>query len=280
MARAGKECNYMAETFLWTDGAARIPGDTFLRRFDRRWRDGVEFAAADACQWLRDPLHSFVLTHLDRAAFRRRISTVFLTQGDTHDSGHGFGPSADLFTGDTFGPQEIEARHTGDRSPLEVALELVRDDPYLLAIPILTERMYASADTFTAHAVQDLHPTRHGAVLPVMYVPADEELDELDAREDVLRAGGLTTYTVDVNFTERDITDIHRSVATALEDALDSISHLKAPGADDFLPAGLSWPLVALRADRSWDPDRCRSARDGAALPRPRAGVEGPRSTS
>ncbi|WP_160297445.1 hypothetical protein [Demequina flava] len=260
----------MSDTSVWTVSATREPSDDFLARLDRRWRDGIEAAADGACTWSRDPMHTFVLTHVDRAAHRRRLRAVFFTAGTAHERGHGFTPMSDLVTGDMFGPQEIEARHTGDSSPLAAALELAMSDPHVLAVPLMTERMYTQIDSLDAHAVDALRPGVHGAVLPIMYAPADETLDDVDARENMLRAGGFATYTVVVDFAEDEPVDIHRSVAVVLEDALDSVAHLKMDSNDGALASGLAWPLVALRADASWDPDRCRAA-SGASREEPAA---------
>ncbi|WP_062076873.1 hypothetical protein [Demequina globuliformis] len=260
----------MSDISVWVATAAREPSEALLTRLDRRWRDGVQAAKNEDCVWLRDAMHSFVLAHVDRAAYRRRLRTVFLTGGETHEHCHGFTPMSDLVTGDMFGPQEIDARHTGDDSPLAAAISLAKTDPHVLAVPVITERTYTDVDEFFDHAATTLRADVHGAVLPVLYAPMGEDLDEVDARENLLRAGGFATYTVDVDFTRDEPHDIHASVALLLEDALDSIAHLKADTPGLSMLGAPTWPLITVRADQSWDPDRCReqtleTARKGTA---------------
>lgn len=202
-------------------------------------------------------MHTFITTHVDRVAHRRRLRAVFFTTGDDHREGHGFTAMSDLVSGDMFGPQELDARHAAD--PLAAALELAKSDPNVLAVPVITERQYTEVECFESHSATGLRSDIHGVVLPFLYAPAGEDLDDVDARENLLRAGGFSAYTVDVDFTRDDTAQIHRNVALLLEDVLDDIAHLKADAHARVMLGNPQWPLVTVRSDSSWDPDRCRS---------------------
>ena len=254
----------MIDVATWVTHATREPSEDFLRAFDRRWRDGIAAAAEEACAPLADPLRSFVIAHVDRAAHKRRWRCVFILPGSAHDQTHGFTPMSDLVTGDMFGPQVLEVLHCGDASALATALELAKSDPHVLAVPVLTERQFADVDVFDSHSASLLRPEYHGVVLPFMYVPLDEPFEETVEREDLLRASGFGTYTIDVDFAAAEPADIHRNVAVLLEDLCDEISSNKADAAARVLLSAPLWPLVTLRAPDTWDPDRHLSANDAA----------------
>lgn len=255
----------MIDVSTWVTHATREPSDDFLNAFDRRWRDGIA-TASTVCESLADPLLSFVTAHVDRAAHKRRWHMVAVMPGPDHAGGHGFSPMSDLVTGDMFGPQELEVVHCGKASPLAVALEIAKADPHVLAVPVLTERQFADVDVFDAHSAALLRPEYHGVVLPFMYAPLDEPFEETVEREDLLRASGFGTYTLDVDFSEAEPTDIHRNVAVLLEDLCDEIARNKADAAARVLLGAPLWPLVTVRAPDTWDPDRHLTAAD-AALP-------------
>ncbi|WP_084127832.1 hypothetical protein [Demequina sp. NBRC 110055] len=255
----------MIDVSAWVAHATREPSEEFLRALDRRWRDGIAVAAEGPCPPLADPLHSFVIAHVDRAAHKRRWHLVVVLPGDAGTHGHGFTPMSDLITGDIFGPQSLDVVHCGTTSTLATAMELAKSDPHVLAVPVLTERQFADIDVFDAHSASLLRPEYHGVVLPFMYAPLAEPFEETEEREDLLRASGFGTYTIDVDFTEHEPADVHRNVAVLLEDLCDEISSNKADAAARVLLSAPLWPLVTVRAPDTWDPDRHLSA-SAAAL--------------
>ncbi|MFV0285996.1 MAG: hypothetical protein ACK5IM_06335 [Demequina sp.] len=260
----------MIDVSAWVTHATREPSDDFLTAFDRRWRSAVTDGSA-TCAPLTDPLRSFVIAHVDRAAHKRRLRAVFVMPGADHDGDHGFTPMSDLVPGDMFGPQQLEVLHCGDGSPLAAALELAKTDAHVLVVPVLTERQFADIDVFDAHSASLLRPEYHGVVLPFMYAPLAEPFDETIEREDLLRASGYGTYTVDVDFSTDDALDVHRHLAVLLEDLCGEIAQNKADAAARVLLGAPLWPLVTVRAPETWDPERHLSAddaRDGAGARR------------
>ncbi|WP_084077220.1 hypothetical protein [Demequina sp. NBRC 110057] len=251
----------MIDVSAWVTHATREPSDDFLTALDRRWRAAVTDSTVN-CAPLTDPLRAFVIAHVDRAAHKRRLRTVVVLPGETHEDDHGFTPMSDLVPSDMFGPQSLEVLHCGDESALAAALELAKTDPHVLVVPVITERQFADIDIFDAHSAALLRPEYHGVVLPFMYAPLAEPFDEAIEREDLLRASGWGTYTVDVDFTLQEPVDIHRHVAVLLEDLCDEISQNKADAAARVLLSPPLWPLVTVRAPETWDPERCLSADD------------------
>ncbi|MFW7413765.1 hypothetical protein [Demequina sp. SO4-18] len=259
----------MIDVSTWTAHASRVPSDDFLNGIDRRWRETL-VQETGTCVWSHSPLHALVLAHADRATHRRRLRTLFVGHGECErgDDGHGFSPMSDLIPHDQYSPETIAARHTGVESPLAQAMIAAKRDPNLAAVTVFTEEQFTSVDSYDAHSTSSLQPESHGVVVPFLYASEGESEDDAYEREDLLRANGFASYTVDVTAIEDDPTGTHRALALVMEDVFDEISQLKADAAALILTQDPLWPLVVVRAPRSWDPLATASAgrgRDTAA---------------
>ncbi|WP_144018914.1 hypothetical protein [Demequina sp. NBRC 110056] len=237
----------------WTVHATREPADTFLTAMDRRWRDGLA-SPSTACAWGQCRLHALVLLHLDRAVHKRRLRTRYFAAGACDADSHGFTPMSDLIPGDMYGPECLEVTHTGDASPLAAAIAAAKDDRHLLATAVITEAQFVAIDTFDDHSGALLRPGSHGAVVPFVYAASEETEDDAWEREDLLRANGYSTYTVDASAMGDDPVAVHRNLAALMEDVLDEIAHLKADAEAHVAPHGALWPLIVVRAPDTWDP--------------------------
>ncbi len=178
---------------------------------------------------------------------------------------HGFSPMSDLIPHDRYGPEAVAAVHTGTESPLARALLAAKGDPNLAAVTVFTEEQFTAVDSYEAHAASSLQPETHGVLIPFLYAAADESEDEAYEREDLLRANGFASYTVDVATIEADPLAAHRDLAVVMEDVFDEISQLKADAAARILTQDPLWPLVIVRAAREWHPAATASAGRGAA---------------
>ena len=245
----------MIDVTTWTAHASRVPSDDFLAGIDRRWRESLGDEPA-ACVWFNSPLHALVLAHADRATHRRRLRTLFVGHGECEreSEGHGFSPMSELIPHDQYSPETIAARHTGSESPLAQALIAAKADPNLAAITVFTEEQFTSVDSYDAHSTSSLQPESHGVVVPFLYASEGESEDDAYEREDLLRANGFASYTVDVTAIEDDPAGTHRALAAVMEDVFDEIAQLKADAAARILTQDPLWPLVVMRAPRSWDP--------------------------
>lgn len=179
--------------------------------------------------------------------------------------GHGFSPMSDLIPHDHYGPETIAAEHTGDESPLAHALVAAKADPNLAVVTVFTEEQFTAVDSYEAHSASSLQPESHGVVIPFLYASAEESEDEAYEREDLLRANGFASYTVDVTTIEANPIAAHRDLAVVMEDVFDEVSQLKADAAARILTQDPLWPLVIVRAAREWHPPVTASAGRGAA---------------
>ena len=253
----------------WTAHATREPSDDFLSAMDRRWRDGLA-AAAVPCEWSRRVLPGLVVVHVDRATHKRRLRTAHFTGGRCEATDHGFSPMSDLIPGDPYGPEPLCVRHTGEQSPLAAAIAAAKEEPHLLAIAVITEQQFTDIDSFDDHSGVHLRPESHGAVLPFVYAAAEESPDDAFEREDLLRANGFSTYTVDVTSMGTDPIATQGNIAALMEDVCDEIAQLKADAAAGILTQNPLWPLIVVRAPAEWSPAPASSARssgrEGGAL--------------
>ncbi|WP_084038398.1 hypothetical protein [Demequina sp. NBRC 110053] len=254
----------MIDVTTWTAHLTREPDDSFLSAMDRRWRDGLASPVAQ-CAWSRCPLHTLALLHLDRAAHKRRLHARYFGAGSCEVTGHGFTPMSDLIPGDKYGPECIDVAHVGSASTLAAAIAAIKEDRHLLACAVVTEAQFVAIDTFDDHSAALLRPGSHGAIVPFVYAAEDESEDEAWEREDLLRANGYSTYTVDVSSMGDDPLAVHRNLAGLMEDVLDEIANLKADAAANIASDGALWPLIVVRAPDSWNPalatDRAQSHR-------------------
>lgn len=256
----------MIDVTTWTAHSTREPSEGFLAAMDEWWRESLA-APETSCIWTASPLHALALTHADRATHRRRLRTLFVGHGDCEmaGEGHGFTPMSDLIPHDQFGPETITVEHTGHESPLARALVAAKADSNLAVVTVFTEQQFTDVDMYEEHAASGLQPESHGVVIPFLYAAADESEDDAFEREDLLRANGFASYTVDVTTIDDDPIAAHRDLAVVMEDVFDEIAQLKADAAARILTQDPLWPLIVVRAARHWYPPVTASAGRGSS---------------
>src|SRR5690606_12771027 len=120
--------------------------------------------------------------------------------------------------------ETVAVEHTGDESPLAHALKAAKASPHLVAVTVFTEDQFTDVDSYDAHSTSSLQPESHGMILPFMYVCEGESEDDALEREDLLRANGFASYTVDVTTIGTDPLAAHRDLAVVLEDVFDEVA--------------------------------------------------------
>ncbi|GIG54761.1 hypothetical protein [Demequina activiva] len=243
----------MIDVTTWTAHATREPSEQFLTAIDRKWRERLA-TTSRTCPWRSQLLHSLVLLHVDRATHKRRLRTHYFAAGECGAKDHGFTPMSALIPGDMYGPESLHAFHTGEHSALAAAIVAAKQDPHLVATTVITEPQFTAIDTFDDHSGAQLRPESHGAVVPFLYAAAGEDVEDAFEREDLLRANGYSTYTVDATTMGEDPIALHRNLAALMEDVFDEIAQLKADGAARILSRDPLWPLVIVKAPAEWNP--------------------------
>ena len=237
----------------WTAHATREPAEHFLAAIDRSWRE-ILAASAGGCAWRSQRLHALVMLHVDRATHKRRLRPTFFSAGDCSVTDHGFTPMSDIIAADAYGPELLRVVHTGDESPLAAAIVAAKADQQVVAATVITESQFIDIDTFDEHSGSQLRPESHGAVVPFLYAAPNEDIEDAFEREDLLRANGYSTYTVDATTMGDDPIAMHRNLAALMEDVFDEIALLKADAAARILSQDPLWPLVIVKAPVEWDP--------------------------
>lgn len=244
----------MTDVTSWVTHATREPGDDMLESLHQHWSRSVQRAAHEAsCPWLASGVHGFALAHVDRATHKRRLPTLHLAAGTCDVGDHGPTPMSAVVPTDMFAPQQLRVEHTGELSPLAVAIDTVKAHPTLLATCVITEQQFTDVQKCDQHSSASIRPDSHGVVLPFMYV--DRDSDTLEAgtdREDLLRAHGFASYVLEADPGAVDILDIHRSMASLMEDLLDEIAQIKADAVARVLIQSPLWPMVVIRGPREW----------------------------
>lgn len=105
------------------------------------------------------------------------------------------------------------------------------------------------------HSNKFLDPARDGAVLPILHlngykianptVLARIPAEELDA---LMRGYGYTPITVAGD----DPAEVHRALATALDDAFDQIGAIQRAAREDGQTGRPLWPMIILRTPKGW----------------------------
>jgi phosphoketolase len=154
---------------------------------------------------------------------------------------------------DAYGEQPLTVVHSQPASALEHAICAVKDRDFALAVAVVSEAEFEDPERFDLHRGVLLSPMKDGVVLTVIHAPllAKENLDDEIAREDLLRAAGYAAYTVDLTRDE-DPRQLHKRLASLLEDVFDEITQIKADAAARVLSSNPLWPAVVVRTSPEW----------------------------
>ena len=238
----------------WVAHANREPSELLLDVMDS-WLTRGSFSEGDvdSCPWLSSELHRLILVHVDRAAHKRRHMPTFVSTRPCTLESHGQGPMSMIVKDDAYGTQPLSVVHSEPETALEHAINLVKERDYALAVAVVSESEFEDPDRFDLHRGALLSPSRDGVVLAVIHAPlhAKENLDDEIAREDLLRAAGYATYTVDLS-REEDSRHLHKRMASLLEDIFDEITQIKADAAARILSSNPLWPALVVRTSPEW----------------------------
>jgi hypothetical protein len=153
----------------------------------------------------------------------------------------------DVINHDEFGPEELLVEHTGGTSTLAEAIARASGADRSALVPVFTESEFMDADLFHLHNARLLDPRYSGVVIPFMIVPVGDSDQEVQDREDVVRASGFTSYTFECDWQDFSLED-HTRLALLMEDVLDEIVQIKADAEAGVLSRPPLWPLVEMRA--------------------------------
>lgn len=220
-----------------------------------------EVAEADSCPWLTNELHRLILIHVDRAAHKRRHMPTFLSTEPCTLESHGQSPMSTIVRDDAYGAQPLSVVHSHPETALEHAIGLVKARGFALAVAVVSEADFEDPDRFDSHRGVLLSRMQDGVVLAVIHAPLDakENLDDEMEREDLLRAAGYAAYTLDL-VRDEEARQLHRRMASLLEDIFDEITQIKADAAARVLSNNPLWPALVVRTSPEW------RAKHGAAL--------------
>lgn len=242
----------MATTSSWVAHASREPNAGMIHALNEWIDDSVRLAAATpgSCPFLADAVLAAIVAHTDRALHKRRQRPTFLS---SHPCGlqplaaHGLRPMCEVINHDEFGPEELLVEHTGGTSTLAEAIGRAAGPDRASLVPVFTEAEFMDADLFHLHNARLLDPRYSGVVIPFMMVQFGDSDQEVQDREDVIRASGFTSYTFECDWQDFSLED-HTLLALLMEDVLDEIVQIKADVAAGVLSRPPLWPLVEMRA--------------------------------
>ena len=243
----------------WVTHAGREPADIVIREMDAWWRQVRESRGQAAlCRWRGSPLHSLVLVHVDRAAHKRRHQPTFVCKKPCGIAveDHGTTPMSSIVRDDPYGPQRLRVAHSDPDSARGHAIAMVKREEGTLAVALASEAEFDDPDFFDLHRASLVDPLRDGVALAIIHVPleAPESQDDAMAREDLMRAAGYATYTIDLDGEEDDHA-MHRHLAGMLEDVFDEVAGIKADAAARILMSAPLWPAVVIRTSPAWRRD-------------------------
>ncbi|MEX0914197.1 MAG: hypothetical protein WDZ57_04515 [Demequina sp.] len=255
----------MKEVSAWMVHATREPPVLLLQNMHAWWQTNAAASPADlitppahgACIWRTGPLHTLMVAHVDRAAHKRRRLVTYVSR-ETCDAthGHGLTPMSSMIAGDPYGPEELRVEHSAPESALVHAYRTAATQPYALTVTAMTEAEFSDPEFYHKHSSRQHDPLKGGVVLPFLCVPfADNTAEENVAtqdREDLLRAHGYSSYTLDVDLSSLTMDD-HYDIAALIEDVCDDIAGIKADAAARVLSSDPLWPMVVLRTSHSWE---------------------------
>jgi len=242
----------MATTSSWVAHASREPNAGMIHALHEWIDDSVRLSAATpgSCPFMADAVFAGIVAHTDRALHKRRQRPTFLS---SHPCGlqplaaHGLRPMCDVINHDEFGPEELLVEHTGGTSTLAEAIARAAGAERSALVPVFTESEFMDADLFHLHNARLLNPRDGGVVIPFMMVEGGDSDQEVQDREDVVRASGFTSYTFECDWEDFTLED-HTRLALLMEDVLDEIVQIKADAEAGVPGMEPLWPLVEMRA--------------------------------
>lgn len=242
----------MVTTSSWVAHLSREPNAAMIHGLHEWIEDSVRLAAAtpESCPFLADAMFAGIVAHTDRALHKRRQRPIFLS---AHPCGlhalaaHGLRPMCDVINHDEYGPEELLIEHSGGTSTLAEAIAQASGNERSALVPVFTESEFMDADLFHLHNARLINPRDSGVVIPFMIVPAGDSDQEVQDREEVVRASGFTSYTFECDWEDFTLDD-HIRLALLMEDVLDEIVQIKADAEARILSREPLWPLVEMRA--------------------------------
>lgn len=238
----------------WVAHSTREPGQALLNAMDAWWTD---MPTADdersKCPWLMSSMHRLLLVHVDRAAHKRRHVPTFMCRSACGCSDHGPSPIATMLRDDVYDTMPIDIEHSTGPTALGSAIESVKGADARLAVAMIGEGQFDNPDNFDLHRSALVKPGSDGVALAVIHVAATgkETLDDEMEREDLLRAAGWATYLLDMR-KEEDSAQLHRRLASYMEDVFDEIAQIKADSAARALMSDPLWPAIVIRTSPEW----------------------------
>jgi hypothetical protein len=241
----------MATTSSWVAHASREPNAGMIQALNEWIDDSVRLAVATpgSCPFLADAVLAGIVAHTDRALHKRRQRPTFLSShacGLRPLAAHGLRPMCDVINHDEFGPEALLVEHTGGTSTLAEAIARAAGADRSALVPVFTESEFMDADLFHLHNARLLNPRYSGVVIPFMLVPVGDSDQEVQDREDVVRASGFTSYMFNCDWHDFTLAD-HTRLALLMEDVLDEIVHIKADAEARMPSMPPLWPLVEMR---------------------------------
>ena len=242
----------MATQSSWVIHASREPSTTMMNALHEWIDDSVRLAEAapDSCPFLADAVLASIVAHTDRALHKRRQRPTFLwsqTCGLSPLAAHGLRPMCNVIAHDDYGPEDLLVEHTGGVSTLAEAIARASSADRTALVPVFTEAEFMDADLFHLHNSRQLHPRDSDVVIPFMIVPVRHSEQDVQDREQVVRASGFASYTFECDGSDFTLDD-HTRLALLLEDVLDEIVQIKADAEAGVLSSPPLWPLVEMRS--------------------------------
>ncbi|PKQ25630.1 MAG: hypothetical protein CVT64_09430 [Actinobacteria bacterium HGW-Actinobacteria-4] len=257
----------MPEISTWAAHANREPSAALIGAMQDWWTltagDEPELFTTDpgplTCVWRTGPFHTLILEHVDRAAHKRRRPVLFVSRNACDappDGDHGQTPMSRVLSADPYGPQKLRVEHSAPQSSLVYAFAKAAEDPQLLVVTAVTEAEFSDPEYYHEHSSTHMSALKGGVVLPFLAVPS---LDDSPAareatadREELLRAHGYSSYTIDLDFNKLTAGD-HQNLALLLEDVCDEISSIKADAEARVLSSSPLWPMIVVRTSQTWE---------------------------
>ncbi len=238
----------------WLAHGNREPSDLMLGSVASWMQSGaLSGLGVESCPWLTDELHRLILVHVDRAAHKRRHLPTYMSTKPCMLESHGDSPMSTIVRDDAYGVQSLSVVHTQPETALEHAINSVSQRDFALAVAMVSESEFEDPDRFDFHRGVLVSPVHDGVVLAVIHAPLDakENLDDEMEREDLLRAAGYASYTLDLGRDE-DVRLLHKRMASLLEDIFDEITQIKADAAARILSYNPLWPALVVRTSPEW----------------------------
>nr|WP_297426848.1 phosphoketolase family protein [uncultured Actinotalea sp.] len=239
--------------------------------------------------WGTTPGLTFLYAHLNRVIAERSQPTLYVT-GPGH-GGPGLvaaayldGTYSEVYTGitqDSEGMRKLFRQfsfpggipsHVAPETPgsiheggelgyaLSHAYGAAFDNPDLLVAAVVGDGEAETGPLATSwHSNKFVDPLSDGVVLPILHlngykianptvlarIPEEELLD-------LMRGYGHTPYVVSGGFDGEDPAEVHRRMATVLDEVMNQIAEIKRAAREGRLTERPKWPMIVLRTPKGW----------------------------